>query len=128
MNAQELNGILKVRGRKTAGRSSVSTSVHQEEEPHERPTTRAIPTPRAKPWERGIPRVNFREDSQPITTKEIKHIPKVKVADGEAARAFVEAMARAEARANSKAKERGRKDGDVEHLPILCSWYQGRAR
>ena len=91
-------------------------------------TTEAIPTTRAKLRERDIPRVNFREDSQSIKTKEIRHVPKVKIADGKAARDVVEALARAEARANSKAKERERKDGDVEHLPILCSWYQRRAR
>ena len=64
-----------------------------------------------------IPRVNFREDLQSITTKEIRDIFKVKIEDGEKARAFVE---RAEARASSKAKERGRKDGECELLSCLC--------
>ena len=102
-------------------RSRVSISVHQEEEPQGKPTTAAIPTTRAKLREKDVPRVNFREDSQPITTKEIRDISKVKIVDGEPARVFVEAMGRAEARASSKAKERGRKGGECEHLPLLCS-------
>ena len=104
-------------------KSRVSISVHQEEELQGKPTTAAIPTTRAKLRQKDIPRVNFREDSQPITTKEIRDISKVKIEDGEKAtsRVFVEAMGRAEARASSKAKERGRKGGECEHLPLLCS-------
>ena len=98
-------------------RSRVSISVHQEEEHQEKPTTAAIQTTRAQLRQKDIPRVKFREDLQSITDKEIRDIFKVKIEDGEKARAFVE---RAEARASSKAKERGRKDGECELLPFHC--------
>ena len=97
-------------------RRHVSISFHQEEEHPGKTTTAAITTAQATLRQMDIPRVNFREDLQSLTDKEIRDIFKVKIEDGEKARAFVE---RAEARASSKAKERGRKDGECEFLPCL---------